>query len=87
MLSVHRLMLRLKNDDTTPDVDETMAARNDNLGLAVVNEAGLEAVVTLTNAADDTTTSDDGGCDSYFWGYHRRSSLYGDQWRFGNSRG
>ena len=49
----------VENDDTTADVDETMAARNDNLGLAVVNEAGLEAVVTLTNAADDTTTSDD----------------------------
>ena len=40
------------DDDTTADVDETFAGRSDNLGLAVINEAGLEAVVTLTNAED-----------------------------------
>ena len=37
-------------DDDDTDVDETFAGRNDNLGLAKINEAGLEAVVTLTNA-------------------------------------
>ena len=44
----------------TGDVDETMAARNDNLGLATITPGGLEAVVTLTNAEDGT---DDQGAD------------------------
>ena len=73
------------DDDTTQDVDETMAARNDNLGLAMITPGGLEAVVTLTNAADGEDDQGDptGGVSAY----HRRFSLYGDQWRFGNSRG
>ena len=48
----------IPEDDDTPNVTDFMAARSDNLGLAVINEAGLEAVVTLTNAENDT---DDGG--------------------------
>ena len=43
----------VEDDSTTNDADEMMAARNDNLGLAVINDAALQAVVTLTNAADD----------------------------------
>jgi hypothetical protein len=47
------------DDDTTPDVDETFAGRSDNLGLAEINEAGLEAVVTLTNAENDNDDQGD----------------------------
>ena len=43
--------------DATPPVLE-MAARNDNLGLAEINTAGLEAVVTLTNTDDDDANTD-----------------------------
>ncbi len=43
----------------TGDVDEMMAARNDNLGLATITPGGLEAVVTLTNAENGTDDQGD----------------------------
>ena len=46
------------DDPDTDDVDETFAGRNDNLGLAVITPGGLEAVVTLTNAANGTDPDD-----------------------------
>ena len=50
-------------DDDTTSEDETMAARNDNLGdaKAVINTAGLEAVVTITNAANTEVDGADVG--------------------------
>ncbi len=47
-------------DNPDTEADESADERNDNLGLAVINKAGIEAVVTLTNTDDDdgSTTAD-----------------------------
>ena len=51
----------VKADDTKVPPVVAAAARNDNLGLAVINEAGLEAVVTLTNAPNTVEDGADVG--------------------------
>ena len=54
-------------DDPDTSEDETAPERNDNLGLAKINDAGLEAVVTLTNAdGQDDDTVDAVDAEGYF---------------------
>ncbi len=53
-------------DDPDTAADETAAARNDNLGLAVINKAGIEAVVTLTNADNADNNPDEAADPEYF---------------------